>query len=159
VNWLEPERFQASLVFTGNNPKGEIPRPVHRENVAVYWQFRARETRKPLELRLSRPGKADGQIGLAWAIYDDDSLPMWYSAVFGGVGEGPHASLGHPSGMPEGSRGLRSAWCDDTPGVCCGSCIPAGCQILRGRSGFWHPARVRLLTAPDRGALAVPESG
>ncbi len=29
--------------------------------------------------------------------------------------------------------------------------IPAGCQILRGRSGFWHPARVRLLAAPDRG--------
>ena len=54
--------------------------------------------------------------------------------------------FGHPSGMPEGSRGLRSALRDDTPGACAatpasrrdarfsaqntGSGTPPGCDFL-----------------------------
>ena len=29
--------------------------------------------------------------------------------------------------------------------------IPAGCQILRTKHWFWHPAGVRLLTTPEPG--------
>ena len=29
--------------------------------------------------------------------------------------------------------------------------IPAGCQILRTKHWFWHPAGVRLLTMPEPG--------
>ena len=75
-----------------------------------------------------------------------------FFAVFGGAGEGLHDSPGHPGGMPEGSRGLRSALRDDTPRcVRSHSCIPAGCQILRTEHRFWHPAGVRLLTMPEPG--------
>ena len=91
-------------------------------------------------------------------------------AVYGGAGEGLHDSPGHPGGMPEGSRGLRSALRDDTPGACAatpasrrdarfsaqntGSGTPPGCDFLpclnrgyrfaRPPATFWHPSRMSL---------------
>ena len=78
--------------------------------------------------------------------------------------------FGHPGGMPEGSRGLRSALRDDTPGACAatpasrrdarfsaqntGSGTPPGCDFLpclnrgyrfaRPPATFWHPSRMSL---------------
>ncbi len=56
----------------------------------------------------------------------------------------------HPRGMPEGSRGLRSAARDDTSG-CVRRCsrIPEGCQTYHAECKLWHPAGVQLLLIPE----------
>ena len=70
----------------------------------------------------------------------------WYSAVIGGVGEGPHASPGHPGGMPEGSRGVEERRARRYPPVRAQPLLHPG-----GMPDFPHRTPV---LAPRRGATS-----
>ncbi len=75
-----------------------------------------------------------------------------FFAAFSGIGQGLQAGFGHPGGMPEGSRGLRSARRDDTPGIRRGKvCTPAGVPEGHERACSGTPAGVRGLGASQPG--------